>query len=555
MALASASTIALVSSAGAALAGPAPGGGLAAPGAANSLQPYTGNISAFTGNISAFTGNISAFTGNISAFYGDLTASTGNISAFTGNISAFTGNISAFTGNISAFGGNISAFTGNISAFSGAVDPFWGNVGALVGPNGSGSGVIGNPVNYLGIGDFWTSVSPTWSSLNGSWSRAGGLLGAVDSIAAAGAMKTLEQQSDAFWGPAVLKKTGKSFSSGFAKPLYAKYGIDPNSPASFANVSELNRSMFVLDWFDGLMSFTGTDHVDWWMRSANWSPLLTQTQGSGADTKIGLLDFQISPDSVAQGSLTALKGVSSFSSGHGAAVASLLVGPHDGQGVMGIAPRATVVAYNPFDSTGTTNWTDVTKGAAALYKSGVSVMNLSLGMPGTTLPQDWNTVFKDSSLKDAGKSVVAVIAAGNDGAVQTASVKWEDKNPALIVVGSIGPTDLISSFSNTPGAACLSDKASCKADEKLMNRFIVAPGELVLVDDGQGGVTRKIGTSFAAPLVSGAIALIHDRWPWLAKYPQQTANIILGSARDLARLVSMRSTAWERWTSPRRSRR
>jgi hypothetical protein len=41
------------------------------------------------------------------------------------------------------------------------------------------------------------------------------------------------------------------------------------------------------------------------------------------------------------------------------------------------------------------------------------------------------------------------------------------------------------------------------------------------------------GTSFAAPLVSGAIALLQDRWPWLAKDPANSAYIILKSAKDL----------------------
>ena len=41
------------------------------------------------------------------------------------------------------------------------------------------------------------------------------------------------------------------------------------------------------------------------------------------------------------------------------------------------------------------------------------------------------------------------------------------------------------------------------------------------------------GTSFAAPLVSGAIALIQDRWPWLKSYPRDVAKIILESAQAL----------------------
>lgn len=66
-----------------------------------------------------------------------------------------------------------------------------------------------------------------------------------------------------------------------------------------------------------------------------------------------------------------------------------------------------------------------------------------------------------------------------------------------------------------------------------MNRFIVAPGEMILVSDGQGGVTRYSGISFAAPLVAGTVSLIQDRWPWLTDHPKDVTNIIFKSAKDL----------------------
>ena len=53
------------------------------------------------------------------------------------------------------------------------------------------------------------------------------------------------------------------------------------------------------------------------------------------------------------------------------------------------------------------------------------------------------------------------------------------------------------------------------------------------MSDGHGGVTRYSGTSFAAPLVSGAIALMYERWPWLRAYPKDVAKAILESAQDL----------------------
>ena len=116
---------------------------------------------------------------------------------------------------------------------------------------------------------------------------------------------------------------------------------------------------------------------------------------------------------------------------------------------------------------------------------------------------------------------------------QASDVPWNfAKNPTLIVVGSIGLDGTISNFSNRPGEACLLDsgQSACSESNKLKYRFITAPGELVLVSDGSGGVTRQTGTSLAAPLVSGAVALLQTRWPWLANYSEETAQIILKSA-------------------------
>ena len=125
-------------------------------------------------------------------------------------------------------------------------------------------------------------------------------------------------------------------------------------------------------------------------------------------------------------------------------------------------------------------------------------------------------------------------AAGNSGLTQTRDIEWDfNSDPTFLVVGSVGPSGQISSFSNTPGQACLLNNGSCLQANRLMNRFLVAPGEWILVDDGKGGLDRRSGTSFAAPMVTGAISLLQQRWGWLKQKPRETANIILRSATDL----------------------
>ena len=161
-------------------------------------------------------------------------------------------------------------------------------------------------------------------------------------------------------------------------------------------------------------------------------------------------------------------------------------------------------------------------------------MNLSLGVPGYALHPDWNALYSRFDVAMLSKKTVFVHAAGNDGVAQTGDLAWNFANdPAMIVVGSVGPSGQISAFSNTPGTTCLLNNGTCLQQNRLMNRFLVAPGEWILVSDGQGGVTRRSGTSFAAPQVTGAMPCSQGRWSWLKDKPRETADIILGSATDL----------------------
>ena len=454
-------------------------------------------------------------------------ALSGDIIPQTGNIRTFTGNIRTFWGDASPFFGNIRTFWGDVNPYEGNVGPFWGSLQTY---NGGTTGNSWAPT--LGtINSFWTSVSPGVTKIHAQWDS----LGSYDSSSAqyasiAAKLSNLAATSQATWGNAVQYRTGRNFADGFLNPLLTKYGINLSDPSSLASLSVQVRDQFLFDWYDGLMNFAGVDHVDHWMKEVNWSPELTQTLGKGKGATIGLLDFTVTGDSAS--SVIKYSGISRFSNGHGAAVASLMIAAHDGKGVMGIAPEASVVAYNPFDASQTAGWADITTGVTMLAQNNASVVNMSLGVPGWTFNPGWNNVFADDKLNKILTNTVFVVAAGNDGVTQTQDVVWDKHNPALIIVGSVDPTGAISSFSNKPGTTCLLEKTECKGDY-LMNHFIVAPGEGILVSDGGGGVTRMSGTSFAAPLVSGTIALIDGRWPWLIDHPNDVVHIILASAKDL----------------------
>ena len=533
-----------------------------------------------TVSLAALTGAGQAIAG------GSVTPSYGNIRPFYGNIRPFYGNIRPFYGNLRPFYGNIRPFWGNIR-------PFWGDLHPFLSPKdasfwGSLPGYSGSQSKYDGsqLGAFWTDQGGKFDTLLNAW---GSAQTTDDYASVAQMLQGLDDDASNFWGKAVKKATkAKSFDGGFSDAMFAKYGIDRDDPMSLAKVDPNDQAMFLLDWYDNLMDLTGVGHVDWWMGATGWTPALAEAEGklgSGGDkpVSIGMLDFTVTNNQKDSKGTVLQYGSSTFGDGHGAAVGSLIMSAIDGSNIMGVLPAgdANITVYDPYDSTGTTNWTDVGKGVDTLTQTyfqkgnggggdslvsktfgllggltgalglgnltdslgvtlggvvkvapagaNLGVINASLGEPGWALSPGWNTALASGNAKYA----ILVIAAGNDGVAQPANVTWDfSKNPSLLVVGSVGLDGTISNFSNTPGNACLSD-ASTGACDPLKNHFLVAPGELILVSDGQGGFSRQTGTSLAAPLVTGAIGLLEARWPWLSNYPNETVSIILQSATPI----------------------
>jgi len=475
------------------------------------ILPYHGDINPFRGDIDPFHGDINPFHGDINPFYGDISPFWGDIEPFWGDIDPFHGDINPFHGDISPFWGDIEPFRGDIDPFDGDINPFWGD-----------------------IEPFWGDIGPFWGDISAFWGDIepfdGTTAGEYDALA--GQLSDMFTRAEDVFGPAVADRTGGSFRSGFLDALLSEYGFDPADPRSLDGVSAEERARFFLDFYDGLMSFSGIDHVDHWMPAVNWSPALAQSAGNGDGVVVGMIDFSLLGDGGID--IRSSQGERDWLDlNHGAAVASLIAAPLDGQGVMGVASGATLVTYNPFDETLSSNWTDVAEGVRRLVQQQASVINMSLGMPGWTFHQDWADIMSDRRVSVHAENALFVVAAGNDGITQTADVDWSAVGDVsnLLIVGSVDPNGRVSRFSNRPGDACFTVNGQCGDGFRLMDRFLVAPGELVLASDGEGGVVRVNGTSFAAPLVSGAAALVQGRWEWLNA--SNVADVLLWSATDL----------------------
>ncbi|PAX07197.1 S8 family peptidase [Sphingomonas lenta] len=516
------------------------------------IRPFGGPFLLHDGRYTAFAGDIVGTSSRIRAFEDTLGVSSSRIRAFAGELNGLSSRIRAFwsdpavsgtysytptsntfwgtqysqSSSLLASSSRIRAFDGNLEAYSSRIRAFADGLRSV---DGTLKSFDSAPTNYTGIrNEIFTMVAAT----------------------------------KGVWGSAVTAQTGKTFEDGFSNRMLSKWGINLSDARSIAGLNEVDLELFLLDWRDNVMLFSGVDSVDHWMKAINWTPSMTHQAQSGlygAKVKVGLLDFSVTGDPKANVIRSA--GISQVAGAHGNAVASLIVGAHDGRGVMGLAPRAEIVAWNPFDATESASWTHIKAGLNTLGTD-AHVINLSLGVPGWTFHPDWKPVLGDSAIKSKIQDGVFVIAAGNDGFTQTKNVDMTAAfDSTFLVVGSVDPNNVISNFSNRPGNVCLTDGFVCKNTARwtksnpwfveksdyikesglLMNRFLVAPGELMLVDDGTGNysagvksnVTRLSGTSFAAPLVSGTVALIAERWPWLLDKPLDVAHIILSSARDL----------------------
>lgn len=215
--------------------------------------------------------------------------------------------------------------------------------------------------------------------------------------------------------------------------------------------------------------------------------------------------------------------------GHGTHVAGVIGAARDGRGMHGIAPEVDLLPVRVFDGEGIATNFSLGNGLRYVIGSPAFVLNLSLG---AQRPQD---AYVESALLDNihdGKLVV--VAAGNGGGRNPTWPARYAKEPSvngqIIVVGAVDEQNELTSFSNRAG--------------DVADWYIVAPGVDLMstYNNSASGYGYMSGTSMAAPIVSGAAALLKSRWPALSA--KQTAEILFRTATDLGEPGVDRMYGW-----------
>jgi len=191
---------------------------------------------------------------------------------------------------------------------------------------------------------------------------------------------------------------------------------------------------------------------------------------------------------------------------HGTMVASLLAGrgTGNGNGVIGIAPEADLltasVAFGQDTGAEKSNDDQIAEAVRWAVDSGADVINMSLTRNTRDWPESWDDAFMYAFEND----VVVVAAAGNRGS-GTSEVGAPATIPGVLTVAGVDR-----------------DKnASFDASSQGITIAVAAPSEDLVGVLPDGSYVQWSGTSAAAPIVSGLVALIRSEYPEL-----DAANVI-----------------------------
>ena len=228
--------------------------------------------------------------------------------------------------------------------------------------------------------------------------------------------------------------------------------------------------------------------------------------------------------------------------GHGTHVAGIIAGERAGSNngtTHGIAYNADIYAIKMFNSSGaTTNAATAAAYALAEATGAIDIINNSWGTDtscssesecrstvGTAFYDNWEDTAQLSTPK------ISVFAAGNDGdsepSAECLSIKYNtDINKVSVCVVAASFSASGSGFSQGKGLlATFSDKCG-----SVSAYCITAPGDQLWNANYSGGHTTKSGTSMAAPMVSGGLAIVMQEFSSLT--PAQVVSRLLTTATD-----------------------
>jgi subtilisin family serine protease len=197
---------------------------------------------------------------------------------------------------------------------------------------------------------------------------------------------------------------------------------------------------------------------------------------------------------------------------HGTATSSVAAAPENGVGIVGIYPQAKLLLWDASPNAQLTVGDEIA-GIAAAARNGPGVINLSLG------GFDRISVEERAIMAAFGSGSLVVASAGNS-RDNGSPLSYPATFPHVLTVGASQENDRVTDFSSASPAM---DLAAPGQDMPAAIPTIFNPSGYATVD----------GTSFSAPLVSGAAAAVWTGRPTLTN--TQLFEVMRRSARDVGK--------------------
>ncbi len=200
--------------------------------------------------------------------------------------------------------------------------------------------------------------------------------------------------------------------------------------------------------------------------------------------------------------------------GHGSHVAGIAAGVANNGGIVGVAPRASIMPVKVLDNNGSGYMSDAVLGIIWAVEHGADVINMSLGGFGDYEPL--HTAIQQYAYDN---NVPVIVSAGNCGVAN-------DKCPSQNAIS------YPAAYTQTLAVAA-TDSDDYRASFSTVASYVdvAAPGVSIYSSYPGGGYAFYNGTSQAAPHVAGLAALIRALQPgWTT---QQVYNYIASTADDI----------------------
>jgi hypothetical protein len=278
-----------------------------------------------------------------------------------------------------------------------------------------------------------------------------------------------------------------------------------------------------------------------WARGYNGNGTVIGIVDTGIDTSNPEFSGRITPSSA---DVASNRGIQADDQ-HGTEVALVAAAARNDSGVMGIAWNANVMVMRA-DTPGSCatavagnansgcafSDSNIAAGITRAIQNGADIINLSIGGPSA------GPAVLAAIGRAAASGVVVVVAAGNDAGASGGSSDPNNPNGFAATIRAAGNGNVIiaSSVDNTGTISSFANRAGTEANWVLMALgeqicCVYENGAIkITTQNGQQFVTEFSGTSFSAPQIAGAVALLRQAFPNLTA--AQTVDLLLRTARD-----------------------